>query len=322
METNTSVSNAIETAQRNPKLDEACKKVLSYKIILAHILKGCLEEFKDFDPNVIAEKYIEGKPIISKENVHQDEDDVIEGKNTEDSSVTEGKARYDILFDVFVPVSNEQVKLIINVEAQSRIKSWHNLLRRARYYCARMLSRQYGREFKKSEYENIKKVVSIWVLTNPYAETRNTIKRIHLTETNLVGNSPSLKEHYDTDEVILVCLGNEDDENYSGLIKMLDVLFSEKISIDAKKFTLENEYGIKMTREMQAEVFEMCDYSLGVYDKGVEKGIKEGIKEGIESTLIENIKNVMEGFGVPLEKALDVLKIPESDYAKYEKLLK
>ena len=58
----------------------------------------------------------------------------------------------------------------------------------------------------------------------------------------------------------------------------------------------------------------MCDYSLGVYDKGVEKGIK--------NTLIENIKNVMEGFGVSLERALDVLKVPKSDYAKYEKLLK
>ena len=113
METNTPVSRTIEAAQRNPKLDEACKKVLSFKIILAHILKGCLEEFKDIDVNEIADRYIENKPLISEETVHQDERVVIDGKNTEDISIDEGVARYDILFDVCIPVSNEQVKLII-----------------------------------------------------------------------------------------------------------------------------------------------------------------------------------------------------------------
>ena len=44
--------------------------------------------------------------------------------------------------------------------------------------------------------------------------------------------------------------------------------------------------------------------------------------KGVENTLIENIKNIMDGFGVLLEKALDVLKVPKSDYAKYENLLK
>ncbi len=326
MESNTPVSRTIDTAYRNPKLDEACKKVLSFKIILAHILKGCLAEFKDFDANEIAEKYIEGKPLVSEEAVHQNEGIVIDGKNTEDSSIDEGTARYDILFDVCIPVSNEQVKLIINIEAQSRIKSLHNLLRRARYYCARMLSHQYGREFVNGEYEKIKKVISIWVLTNPYVEMRNTIKRIHLTETNLVGNAPNLRGYYDTDEVVLLCLGREKDGNYSGLIKMLDVLFSEDVSLNTKKQVLESEYDIKMSEEMQTEVYEMCDYSLGVYDRGVEKGIEKGLVQGIaqgsENTLLENIKNIMEGLSMPLEKALELLKVPKSDYAKYEELLK
>ena len=70
----------------------------------------------------------------------------------------------------------------------------------------------------------------------------------------------------------------------------------------------------------------MCDYSLGVFDKGVEKGIAQGIEkgiaQGIEKNLLENIKSVMESFGVSLEKALEALKVPKSDYAKYEELLK
>ena len=62
----------------------------------------------------------------------------------------------------------------------------------------------------------------------------------------------------------------------------------------------------------------MCDYSLGVYDRGVEKGIAQGI----ENAKLTDIKNVMESFGVSLEKALEALKVPKSDYTKYEELLK
>ena len=66
----------------------------------------------------------------------------------------------------------------------------------------------------------------------------------------------------------------------------------------------------------------MCDYSLGVYDRGVEKGIAQGMAQGAENKLLENIKSVMEGLSMPLEKALELLKVPKSDYDKYEKLLK
>ena len=85
---------------------------------------------------------------------------------------------------------------------------------------------------------------------------------------------------------------------------------------------LENEYDIKMSEEMQTEVYEMCDYSLGVFDKGVEKGIAQGIEKGMEKNLLENIKSVMEGLSMPLENVLELLKVPKSDYAKYEELLK
>ena len=57
-----------------------CKKLLSFKIFLAHILKNCIDEFKNFDPEEIADKYIEGEPKISEITVHQDEE--IKGINT------------------------------------------------------------------------------------------------------------------------------------------------------------------------------------------------------------------------------------------------
>ena len=56
--------------------------------------------------------------------------------------------------------------------------------------------------------------------------------------------------------------------------------------------------------------------------KGIEKGLVQGIAQGSENTLLENIKNIMEGLSMPLEKALELLKVPKSDYAQYEELLK
>ena len=38
--------------------DEACKRVLSERGIMAHILKACTEEFKDCDLQDIAQRYI------------------------------------------------------------------------------------------------------------------------------------------------------------------------------------------------------------------------------------------------------------------------
>ena len=89
---------------------------------------------------------------------------------------------------------------------------------------------------------------------------------------------------------------------------------------------LENEYGIKMTDEMEDEMLGMCDYSVGIYERGLAEGMEQGIAQGIgkgeENKLLENIKSVMESFGVSLEKALEALKVPKSDYEKYKKLIK
>ena len=86
------------------KYDEACKRLLANKEILAQILKACVEEYKDCDVHDIADKYIEGTPEISKEDIHSDSAySNIVGLNTEDSSVDESTIRFDILFKARIP---------------------------------------------------------------------------------------------------------------------------------------------------------------------------------------------------------------------------
>ena len=70
---------------------------------------------------------------------------VISGMDTEDKSVREGTVTYDIRFRAIVPDSEEQIALIINVEAQNDFYPGYPLIKRGIYYCCRMISSQYGR---------------------------------------------------------------------------------------------------------------------------------------------------------------------------------
>ena len=188
VELKTTIAQGLHVTDDSAGYDAACKRVLSEKAILARIMKSCLEEYKDCDVNDIAEKYIEGQPQVSAVPVLPDEGGtVISGMDTEDKSVREGTVTYDIRFRAIVPDSEEQIALIINVEAQNDFYPGYPLIKRGIYYCCRMISSQYGREFTGSHYEKIKKVYSIWICMKPPQYRENTITRYRLVEEYLVG---------------------------------------------------------------------------------------------------------------------------------------
>ena len=66
MEVNTPIAEDIQATDQNAQYDSACKRLLSEKIILAWIMKSCLEEYRDCDVKEIAEKYIEGEPQVGE----------------------------------------------------------------------------------------------------------------------------------------------------------------------------------------------------------------------------------------------------------------
>ena len=153
MNTNTTIAKNIRVADEKASYDAACKRLLSEKIILAWIMKNCLEEYQDCDVNEIAEKYIEETPQISEVAVAPDESNkvsMIHGAGNEDVSLTEGTVTYDIRFLAAAPVSGELIRLIINLEAQNDFYPGYPLIKRGIYYCSRMISAQYGTEFTKS----------------------------------------------------------------------------------------------------------------------------------------------------------------------------
>ena len=85
--------------------DAACKNVLSEKGIVAHILKTCVEEYKDSTIEEIIQ-CIQGKPEIDKILVQDASLPTrIGGEQTEDASDKEGTIFYDIRFTATVPIT-------------------------------------------------------------------------------------------------------------------------------------------------------------------------------------------------------------------------
>ena len=322
----TTLAQGLHVTDDSAGYDAACKRVLSEKPILARIMKSCLDEYKDCDVNDIAEKYIEGQPQVSAVPVMPDEDStIIDGMDTEDKSVREGTVFYDIRFRAIVPGSDERIGLIINVEAQNDFYPGYPLIKRGIYYCCRMISSQYGREFTGSHYEKIKKVYSIWICMKPPKSRENTINRYRLVEEHLIGEATEPVRNYDLLSIIMLCLGGPDGENYDGVLRMLDVLLSNETSEVEKRKILQDDYDIQMTQTMEREVSVMCNLSKGVMEKGLEKGLAKGLEkgraEGVAENTLTSIRNLMETLGLSLDAAMAALKVPEADRPRCTKQL-
>lgn len=70
---------------------------------------------------------------------------------------------------------DENVGIVIGIEAQKSFYPGYDLVMRGIYYAARMLSSQMGVEFTGENYNQIKKVYSIWICMRVLKKIGNTI---------------------------------------------------------------------------------------------------------------------------------------------------
>ena len=309
---NQDLSHALFLTEGRALYDEAAKRLLSQKTVLAYILKGCLMEYQDYTPEEIADRFIEGDPQVGETAVHADEEisecekpERILGLNTEDTTMTEGMVRYDIRFKALLPKNPERLYLILNIEAQNEQQMWYPLLKRAVYYGSRLISSQYGTVFSGMDYGAVKKVYSIWICTKSAKKYRNSMNRYEMVEECLVGENKSDPENYQLMNLILLHVGEYDEGTHEGILGFLEVLLSGKLQAEEKKQILQEQYHITMTKKMSEEVTQMCNLSWGIYQDGVEDKAKE-----IAMRLYQD--------GMPLEK---IARIVSESLAKIQEWL-
>lgn len=282
MERQTALAEAIDTVADKAKYDRCAKNLLSFKAIDAWILKTCVKEFYPYSVDYISEHCMSGEIEISEYAVHQDQlnrsqrvngDEQVTKMNSESSSVNEGTVYYDVRFTAIAPGSDEPITLIINLEIQTDDKPGYELVTRGTYYCARMISEQHGTVFTGEHYEKIQKVYSIWICPSTPECRKNGMFRYHTIEEPVIGNSYVKKENNDLMEVIILNLGEPDNEADCGILNLLNTLFSPAVLPNEKKRVLSEKYNIAMTAELESEVQRMCNLSTAIENKGVDKGV-------------------------------------------------
>ncbi len=163
----TSLSAAVSITDKNAEYNEYAKRILGEKIILAHILVQAVSEFEYMTPK-------------------------------EAAALIEGTVTFDIRFDVNYPKGKETIKLLIGIEAQKKYNPGYDIVTRGIFYGARMISSQLETEFHNSDYDNVKKVYSIWICMNVPQYAENTITAYEIKKRNIVGEFPEGKTRYDS----------------------------------------------------------------------------------------------------------------------------
>ena len=304
------IKNAVNATDQDAQYDDKAKRLLGNKIILAHILVKVVPEFKDMNPKDVV-SYIEGDPFISMiplepglTNVEKEETGQrIVGFNTENAEINEGLIRFDIVF--YVQMADGLSQIIINVEAQKDAPTEYNILNRATFYVCRLVSSQKERDFVNTNYDDIKRVFSIWICMNM---SQNSMNYVHLTNDRLSG-SYNWGGKINLLNIVLIGLSNKlpkHNEKYE-LHRLLGTLLSKELTSDEKLNIIETEYDIPIEDTIRKDVSVMCNLSQGIREDGIaigetkiilsmhEKGYTiEQIAEVAEKSLSE-IKAIIEG---------------------------
>ena len=288
---NTILKNTLQVSELATQYDEAAKKLLAQKIILAHILKRILDDFKEMDPKEIV-PYIEGEPMIGVVPVdpgltnakYADENGEVIGFNTENQEINEGTVNFDIVF--YVHRKCGLTKVILNIEPQKDEPSKYPILNRGIFYVSRLISSQKYRDFKGQEYGDICEVYSVWICMNM---PENSMCHIHLTQDDLVGEH---KWDGDLDLINLVMIGvsndlAEPDETHE-LLRFLGTLFSKGLTSEERISIMEEEYDIQ-SQVLGEEVEAMCNLGEGIWEDALQNGLEKGLAQGREAGREENL---------------------------------
>lgn len=307
----TEIKNAVNAADKDAQYDDRAKRLLGNKSILAHILVKTVDEFKGMNPKD-AVSYIEGEPFIGVvpvepglTNIDKEKNGQrIVGLNTENAEINEGLIRFDIIF--YVRMKDGISQMILNVEAQKDEPTGYHILNRAVFYVSRLVSSQKERDFVKTNYNDIKRVFSIWVCMNM---DENSMDYVHLTDDKLLG-SYQWKGGIDLLNIVLIGIANEvpeHDDKYE-LHRLLSTLLSMELSADEKLGIMENEYSIAVDDRMRKDVSAMCNLSQGIKDNTLAEVIMTMHEKGYTSAQIaEIVKKTIEEVEAVIKKREPVL---------------
>lgn len=124
---------------------------------------------------------------------------------------------------------------------------------------------------------------------NPQTGCENTIAQYHVTRDFIEGEYEEPLADYDLMTVVLINVGQEQQQKARSILRLLRILFSKSITAQEKEDLMETEYGIPMTSELKEGVKEMCN--LG--ETLAEESRDAGIVLGREGTALNTLRRLV-----------------------------
>lgn len=196
------------------KYDQSAKTIWRNREILAPLLKYSVRELENESVESIM-KYIDADSISETTPVSDLPPDVID-RGTEQNSVTELPITYDLKFSVKNPrLSVGEILVMLHIDLEFQNKFYPTLrdgraypiIKRGIYYAARDISSQLGRITETTNYADIEKVISIWIINDEDDLTKRlqgTASRYYIEKEDFIGNVDEPVSDYDLMEVVLI----------------------------------------------------------------------------------------------------------------------
>ena len=185
--------------------------------------------------------------------------------------------------------------ILVNIEAQKDELSSYYIQNRAVFYACRMVSSQKERDFMGMNYNDIKKVYTIWICMN---QKENSLNYLHLTNEKLMGKT-AIEKAGDLIHIILLGLAKNlpPYTEKNKLHRLLGALFTNELTADEKISIIESEYNIEAKNELRKDVRKVS--GLG------ESLVESAAEEAWEQSKIKFIINMNEK-GYTIEQIADV----------------
>ena len=290
------------------KYDEESKRLLADRQVLSRVVCSLVPGFTDLDVAFVESECLSKVSVMS---TPVGRDDLAAERVAlsvgEDSTVAEGTVTFDVRTTLRLPGSDEVVLVELDLESQQEGTGLPYLItNRAVFYVGRMLSAQGGDIVENSRYDQVRRVVGIWVISKPYAHMRGTVTRIHLTADSVIGEATWPEDKgLELIDIFMVCLDDLHPGESEGVCGMLEVILSDAIHKEEKIAQMRDRYGMIVTREIDERVSEMSRLSEGIFARG--------LSEGVEIGEAKAVAGYMATTGCDLDEALVALRIDEAD---------
>lgn len=291
----------IETFNNELQYDIQAKKLFGTKSVFARIIQLCVPEFLGMDIEEV-KSHILDVQVLSKE-VSEGYGDGRFVRNEEErilllSSESKVEGEKSIFFDIKTLVRNPRYKqgdlssygtieIIINLEMQmdsKRLK--YAIEQRGVYYTSRMISEQLGSLTEETNYGELRKVYSIWVILGE-KEDKISYMRLKDQENNIVPEA-------DLIHLILIRLSKKEYEGEEGTIFHLLHSFFDTMEVEQRKEKLNHYFDFSKEEEVEKGVRTVSSLARVMIEQAESRGISIGERRGESRGILLSARKMQE----------------------------